>query len=278
VEDGDQPVQVVEPASGWHFPDLREVWERRELFYLMVRRDISVRYRQSVVGGTWAILQPLLFAIVFSVFFGNLASVPSAPGIPYPVLAVSGMVMWLFITDAITTAAESTVGSANLIERIHFPRVIIPLAAVVPALVDFAIAFLVVIAAMLVYGTAPSMRVVLLPLVILVAMTFIVGLALWLSALNVRYRDVQLVIPVAVLLGFFITPIVYPITLIPEIAKPFYALNPIVGILEGYRWVLFSSYDFPGLVLLGPVIAGPVLVVTGLLYFQRMETSFADVI
>jgi homopolymeric O-antigen transport system permease protein len=278
VEAGDPPVRVVEPATGWRFPDLREVWERRDLFHLMVRRDISVRYRQSAIGGTWAIVQPLLFAIVFSVFFGHLASVPSAPGIPYPVLAVSGMVMWLFITDAISLAANSTISSPNLIERVYFPRVVIPLAAVIPPLVDFAIAFIVVIGAMLVYGTAPSPRILLLPGVLLLAMTVIVGLGLWLSALNVRYRDVQQAVPIAVLLGFFITPIVYPITLIPAIALPFYSLNPAVGILEAYRWVLFSTYDFPGLVLLVPLLAGPVLVVTGLLYFQRMETSFADVI
>ena len=277
-DEADQPVRVVEPASGWRFPDVRELWDHRDLFYLMVRRDVSVRYRQSAIGAAWAIIQPLLFAIVFSVFFGNLSSVPSAPGIPYPVLAVSGMVMWLFITNAITVSSTSTISSANLISRVYFPRVIIPLAAVVPALVDFAVAFVVVIGAMLVYGTTPSVRVVLLPLVVLLAMTIIVGFGLLLSALNVRYRDVQQIVPVAVLLGFFITPIVYPITLIPAVAKPFYSLNPVVGVLEAYRWVLFSGYHFPGLVLIVPLIAGPLLVIGGLLYFERMETSFADVI
>lgn len=277
-DEDDQPVRVVEPASGWRFPNLRELWEHRDLFYLMVRRDISVRYRQSAVGAAWAIMQPLLFAIVFSVFFGQLSSVPSAPGIPYPVLAVSGMVMWLFITNAISVASNSTLSSANLISRVYFPRVVIPLAAVIPAILDFAIAFVVVIGAMLVYGTTPSPLVVLLPFVVLLALTIIVGMGLWLSALSVRYRDVQQVVPVAILLGFFITPIVYPITLIPAVAKPFYSLNPIVGVLEAYRWVLFSGYHFPGAVLLVPLIAGPLLVVTGLLYFERMETSFADVI
>jgi lipopolysaccharide transport system permease protein len=276
TEDDGQPVRVVEPASGWRFPDLRELWERRDLFYLMVRRDVSVRYRQSAIGPLWALAQPLLFAVVFSVFFGHLAHVPSAPGIPFPILALSGMVMWLFITEAITIAANSTVSSSNLISRVYFPRIVIPLAAIVPPIIDFAIAFLVLIAAMVVYTTAPSPFIFLLPVVILLTLTVIVGAGLWLSALNVRYRDVQQVVQVSVLLGFFITPIIYPLTIIPAVAKPFYVLNPIVGLLEAYRWTLFSDYAFPGVLLLVPVIAGPLLVVTGLIYFERMETSFAD--
>ena len=278
AEDGDQPVRVVEPASGWRFPDLREIWEHRDLLVMFVRRDLSVRYRQSVVGIAWVIMQPLLLAVVFSVFLGKYANVPSAPGIPYPVYAVSGMVMWLFISGALSASSDSTVGSSGLISRVYFPRLVIPLAAVIPSLVDFSVAFAVVIVAMLIYGTAPSVLIVLLPVVILVALTTVLGLGLWLSALHVRYRDVSQAVPFALLLGFFITPIMYPVTLIPAAIKPFYSLNPVVGILEGYRWTLFSGYDFPGLVLLVPVVASVVLLVTGLLYFERMETSFADVI
>jgi lipopolysaccharide transport system permease protein len=275
---GDEPVRVIEPARGWRFPDLREVWAHRDLFYVMVRRDISARYRQSAIGAMWAVLEPILFAVVFSLFFGKFADVPSAPGVPYPVYAVSGMVMWLFVSSALEAASISTVSSSALISRVYFPRLIIPLAAVFPPLVDFAVAFVVVIGAMLIYGVTPSVLVVLLPIVVVFALTTVVGMGLWLSALNVRYRDVQQGVPVALLLGFFITPIVYPITLIPTLAKPFYSLNPVVGILEGYRWTLFSGYDFPGAVLLGPLLASVLLVVTGLLYFERMETSFADVI
>lgn len=275
-DDDHQQVRVIEPISGWRFPDFREVWDRRDLLYIMVRRDTSARYRQSAVGPLWALAQPLLFAVIFAYFFGNLASVPSAPGIPFPVLALSGMVMWLFITEAVIVAASSMVGSANLISRVYFPRILIPLAALVPPCIDFALAFLVVIAAMAIYTIAPSPFIFLLPVVVVLTLTVIVGAALWLSALTVRYRDIQQILQVSVLLGFFITPIIYPLTLIPPLAKPFYSLNPIVGILEGYRWTLFSGYDFPGLVLLGPLIAGPLLVVTGVLYFQRMEISFAD--
>jgi lipopolysaccharide transport system permease protein len=276
--EAEQPVRVVEPARGWRFPDLREVWEHRDLLYLMVRRDISVRYRQSAIGATWAMLQPLLLAVVFSLFLGAYANVPSAPGIPYPVYAVSGMVMWLFFSGALSGVSASTITSSSLISRVYFPRLIIPLAAVIPHLVDFAIAFVVVIGAMLVYGTAPSPLVVLLPVVTLVALTTVVGMGLWLSALHVRYRDVSQAVPFALLLGFFISPIMYPVTLIPAAVEPFYALNPTVGVLEGYRWTLFSGYDFPGAVLLIPLAASIVLLISGLLYFERMETSFADVI
>jgi lipopolysaccharide transport system permease protein len=277
-EDAEQRVLVVEPASGWHFPDFREVWDHRDLFYLMVKRDISVRYRQSVIGVAWAILQPLLLAVVFSVFLGNFSNIESAPGIPYAVLAVSGMVMWLFVAEAVSNAANSTISSTTLISRVYFPRLIIPVASVIPSLVDFAISFVIVIGAMFVYGIEPSARIILLPAVVLVTMANVVGAGLWLSALHVKYRDVQQALPFAILVGFFVTPIVYPITKIPAGIKPIYDLNPVVGILEGYRWILFSVYDFPGAVLIVPVVAGAVLLVTGLLYFQRVENTFADVI
>ena len=276
--DDDLPVRVVEPATGWHFPDMHELWEHRDLLYLMVRRDISVRYRQSAVGVAWVILQPLLLAVVFSVFLGNFSNIESAPGIPYAVLAVSGMVMWLFVAESVSAAAGSTVSSSSLISRVYFPRVVIPLSAVIPYLLDFAISFVIVIGAMVVYGMEPSVRVLLLPVVLLVALINVIGIGLWLSALNVRYRDVNQVVPFAILVGFFITPIIYPLTTIPAAIRPIYNLNPVVGILEGYRWALFSVYDFPGAVLIVPVVAGVLLMITGLLYFQRMETSFADVI
>ena len=274
----DERVRIVEPVRGWRFPDLREVWHHRDLVYLIVRRDIAVRYRQSAIGALWAILQPLLLAVVFSIFLGHYANVPSAPGIPYPVFAVSGMVMWLFFASAMTLSSESTVASSELISRVYFPRSIIPMAAVLPPLVDFAIAFVVVIGAMLVYGTEPSIRILLLPAMTLLALMTALGLGLWLSALHVRYRDVKQAVPFAILLGFFITPITYPFSVIPSNVQPIYSLNPMVGVLEGYRWCLFSNFDFPGAVLLIPLIVGVVLLVTGALFFERMESTFADVI
>ena len=276
--EADEPVRVVEPATGLRFPDLREVWEHRDLIYLMVRRDISILYRQSAVGAGWAILQPVLLAVVFSVFLGLLAKVPSAQGIPYPVFAVSGMVMWLFFSTAMSRASESTMASSVLISRVYFPRVIIPVAAVFPSLVDFAVGFVVVLGAMFLYGTDPSARVVLLPVVVLVALTTALGIGLWLSALHVRYRDVQHILPFLILVGLFITPITYPFSLVPADLQPVYALNPLVGVLEGYRWTLFADYAFPGGVLVIPLVASIVLLITGALFFERMETTFADVI
>ena len=276
--EADQPVRVIEPPSGWRFPDFRELWDHRDLLYVMVRRDISARYRQSVFGASWAILEPILLAAVFALFLGQYANVPSVPGIPYGLLAVSGMVIWLFISSSLEKASLSTISSSALISRVYFPRLVIPLAAVIPPLVDFAIAFVVVLGAMVLYGVTPSIHIVLLPVVIVVTVTLIVGMALWLSALNVRYRDIQQAVPFVLLLSFFITPIIYPITQIPAAVKPFYSLNPAVGILEGYRWTLFSGYDFPGAILIVPAVASVVLLITGLFYFERTETSFADVI
>jgi lipopolysaccharide transport system permease protein len=277
-ETADEPVRVIEPATGWRFPDFRELWEHRDLLYVMVRRDISARYRQSVFGAFWAILEPVLLAAVFALFLGQYANVPSVPGIPYGLLAVSGMVIWLFISSSLEKASLSTISSSALLSRVYFPRLVIPLAAVVPPLVDFTIAFVVVLGAMVLYGVMPSIHIVLLPVVLVVTVMTIVGMALWLSALNVRYRDIQQAVPFVLLLSFFITPIIYPITQIPASVKPFYSLNPAVGILEGYRWTLFSGYDFPGAILLVPVVVGAALLITGLLYFERTETSFADVI
>jgi lipopolysaccharide transport system permease protein len=278
AESADEPVRVIEPASGWRFPNFRELWDHRDLLYVMVRRDIWARYRQSVFGASWAILEPVLLAAVFALFLGQYANVPSVPGIPYGLLAVSGMVIWLFISSSLEKASLSTISSSALISRVYFPRMVIPIAAVIPPLIDFCIAFVVVLGAMAIYGVTPSIHILLLPLVVLVALTTIVGMALWLSALNVRYRDIQQAVPFVLLVSFFITPIIYPITQIPAAVKPFYSLNPAVGILEGYRWTLFSGYDFPGAVLIVPLVASVVLLVTGLLYFEKTENSFADVI
>jgi lipopolysaccharide transport system permease protein len=272
------PVRVIEPASGWRFPDLRELWEHRDLLYLMVRRDIAVRYRQSAVGVFWAVLQPIMLAAVFSVFLSLRGGIPSEQGIPYPVFVVSGIVFWLFFGSCITKSSDSTVQSADLISRVYFPRAIIPIAAVIPPLVDFAVAFPVVIATMLLWGVDPSIRLLLLPLVIAVALTTALGLGLWLSALHVRYRDVKQAVPFMLLVGLFLTPTTYPFSLIPTSLQPIYALNPMVGVIEGYRWTLIGGYDFPGAVLLIPLIASVVLLISGALFFEKMETQFADVI
>jgi lipopolysaccharide transport system permease protein len=270
--------RVIEPDSGRRFPSLREIWRHRDLLYYLARRQVMVAYRQSVVGVFWAILQPLLLATVFSVFLGLLADVPSQPGVPYPVFAVSGMVLWMFIQQALQDASGSTVANEVLISKIYFPRLIIPLATMFKPAFDFAFAFLVVIGAMLLYSVQFHVQIVLIPAVFLLTAATVFGAALWLSALNVRYRDIQQVVPFLILVGLFISPITYPFSLVPENLQPVYALNPVVGLVEASRWTLFGSSDLTVVVILIPIVMSVVLLVSGAAYFQRAERSFADVI
>jgi lipopolysaccharide transport system permease protein len=277
--------RVIEPDSGSRFPSLSEIRRHRDLIYYLARREVMGRYKQSVVGVFWAILQPLLLTIVFSVFLGLLVNVPSQPGVPYPVFAVSGMVLWMFIQGALQSTSESTVANEILISKIYFPRIIIPLTAMCPAAVDFVFAFLVVIGAMLLYGVAFHPQILLMPFVFLLSAATVFGVGLWLSALNVKYRDVHQVVPFLILVGLFISPITYPFDLVSEnlpdnlqYLELVYALNPVVGLVEASRWTLFGSSDLTVFVLMVPVVTSLVLPVTGAAYFQRAERGFADVI
>lgn len=272
------PLTVIEPVGGLVFPDLRELWRRRDLLYLMVRRDLTVRYKQSVAGALWAVLQPVALAAVFSVFLGLLADVPSAEGIPYPVFALSGMVLWLFFTNALGRSSDSTVSSAELIAKVYFPRAAIPLAAAVGPVVDFAVAFVVVIGAVLVYGEPLGPSILLVPAIVPVVLALALGSGLWLSALYVRFRDIGLVVPFLIQVGLFVTPIIYPFSLVPDHLQWLYGLNPMVGTLELYRWMVFPDAAWPGLVVLVPLIVGPVLLVSGAAFFERSQRGFADVI
>jgi len=270
--------RVIEPDTGSRFPSLTEIWRHRDLVYYLARREVMAAYRQSVVGVFWAILQPLLLATVFSVFLGLLAKVPSQPGVPYPVFAVSGMVLWIFIQGALQNASESTVANEVLISKVYFPRIIIPLTSMFKPAFDFVFAFLVVIGAMLIYGVQFHVQIVVMPAVFLLTAATVFGAALWLSALNVRYRDIQQVVPFLILVGLFISPITYPFNLVPENLQLVYALNPVVGLAEASRWALFGTTDFPALVILVPIVGSIVLLVSGAAYFQRAERGFADVI
>jgi lipopolysaccharide transport system permease protein len=270
--------RVIEPQTRLRLPQLRELWEYRDLLARLARRDLSVRYKQSAVGVLWAILQPLLLGIVFSVFLGSLADVPSGNGVEYPVFALSGMVMWLFFANAMSLASQSTVSNAQLISKVYFPRIIIPLAAVIQPAIDFALALLVVFAALAVYGVEIGPQILLLPLLMPLALAVALGLGLWLSALHVKYRDVQVIVPFAVQVGLFVTPILYPFELVPDNLQWLYSLNPMVGVLELYRWMLFDGSDWPGAIVLIPIGAAIVLLASGAIFFQRAERSFADVI
>lgn len=271
--------RVIDAGRKVALPDLRELWDYRDLAYFLARRDVSIRYKQTAIGVVWGLLQPLALAGVFSVFLGLLAHVPSRAGIPYPLFALSGMVMWLYFTAALSRVSDSTVSSAELITKVYFPRMVIPLAAVVPPLIEFALAFVVVLGAMILYGHPPQLEILLVPAPVLLALATALGSGLWLSALHVRYRDVRLVVPFLVQVGLFVTPIVYPLSTIPRHLQPLYALNPVVGVLEIYRWCLFPGGGSPAWYVVAiPILASVVLIGTGVLYFVRAEREFADLI
>ena len=269
--------RVIEPAPAWPFPDLKELWAHRDLVYFLSRRDVAIRYKQSVIGTFWAVLQPVLLAGVFSVFLGLLAKVPSESGIPYPLFAVSGIVMWLFISQGIIKATTSTVESSAMISKVYFPRIAVPLAAVIPSTVDFAVAFLVVVLVGLGYGFVPGPQILLIPSVLVLAFALALGTGLWAAALNAKYRDVQHLVSFALLLGLFIAPIVYPLSQVPENMQILYSLNPTVGVLEAYRWMLLGVHPEVFSIVMAVVISA-ILLVTGVIYFRRAEQSFADVL
>jgi lipopolysaccharide transport system permease protein len=271
-------VTVIEPPSGVGWPDWRELWAHRELVYVLARRDIAIKYKQTAIGATWAVLQPLSLAAVFSLFFGLLAHIKTGSSVPYPVFAIVGMVTWIFFTSAFMKVSDSTVMSAPLIEKVYFPRLIIPLAAVFAPAVDFAIGFGVALAVTLAYGIVPPVQIVLVPFVLLLVLSIAFGIGTWLAAVHVKYRDIGNLVGFLILVGLFITPIVYPFSNIPSEYHVLYGLNPMVGILELMRWMMFPDADFPGLLALVPIVESVVLVLAGILYFERSERDFADVI
>jgi lipopolysaccharide transport system permease protein len=271
-------VTVIEPPSGVGWPNWRELWAHRELIYVLARRDVSIKYKQTVIGAAWAVIQPLSLAAVFSLFFGLLAHIKTGSSVPYPVFAIVGMVTWIFFTSAFMKVSDSTVMSAPLIEKVYFPRLVIPLSAVFAPAVDFAIGFLVALVVTLAYGIVPPVQVVLVPFVLLLVLSVAFGLGTWLAAIHVKYRDIGNLVGFMILVGLFITPIVYPFSNIPSEYHALYGLNPMVGILELMRWMMFPGADFPGLLALVPVVEAAALVLGGVLYFERSERAFADVI
>lgn len=267
--DADARAELVRPQT---------IWRYRELVYFLAHRDVSIRYKQSAIGIAWAVLQPVLLAVVFSVFLGLLAKVPSDYGVPYPVFAVAGLVVWMFFSLGLSRAADSAVAISNLISKVWFPRIVIPVAAVLPPTLDFLIALVVVIGAMLIYGVALTPTMLLVPLIVPLVLVTALGFGVWLAALNVRYRDISVAVPFVIQLGLFITPVIYPFSLVPANLQPLYALNPIVGILELYRWMLFAEAPFPGWLIAVPLVMGPIALMAGSRYFARAERDFADVI
>ena len=234
------PTIRIEPSQGWVPLSLSELWEYRELFFFLTWRDIKVRYKQTLLGASWAIIQPLFTMLVFSLFFGKLAGIPS-DDIPYPIFAFAALVPWTFFANALTQSSNSLVQGSNLIKKVYFPRLALPISNVCSGIVDFLLAFAVLIVLMLIYGIVPSWRVIVLPLLLLLAFTTSLGVGLWLSAMNVRYRDVRYVVPFLVQFWMFATPIAYPSSMLSEPWRTVYGINPMVGVVEGFRWALLQT-------------------------------------
>jgi lipopolysaccharide transport system permease protein len=273
----DAPITRIRPLSGWAPLHLGELWEYRDLLRLLAWRDIRVRYKQTVLGAAWAVLQPLLTMAVFSLFFGRLAKVPS-DGLPYPIFAFAALVPWGFFSTSLTQASNSLVGNANLIQKVYFPRLVVPMSCAASALVDMCISFVVLLGFMLWYRIVPTAKVVWLPVFVVLALITSLGAGLWLSALNVRYRDVRYTVPFLVQFWLFATPIAYPSSLLPEPWRTVYGLNPMVGVVEGFRWALLGAKTAPGAAAAVSGLAALVLLVSGALFFRRMEATFADVV
>lgn len=271
------PESVIRPATGWAALDLRALWERRELVAFLTWRDISVRYKQTALGAAWAILQPLFTMLVFSLFFGRLGGLPS-DNRPYPLFTLCGLLPWQLFAYALTQASNSLVANERLVTKVYFPRLILPLASTLSGLVDFGIAFLLLAAMLVFYRVTPTWAVLTLPVFILLAGLAALAVGLWLSALNVQYRDVRYTIPFLTQFWLFATPIAYPSSLIPEPWRALYGLNPMAGVVEGFRWALLGlEQPSVGLLVVSAVMV-VLLLVGGLYYFRRMERTFADVV
>lgn len=272
------PVIRIEPSQGWVSLRLRELWQYRELLYFLVWRDVKVRYKQTVMGAAWAIIQPFFTMVVFSVFFGRLAKIPS-DGIPYPIFSYTALVPWAFFANGLTQSSNSLVGGARLIKKVYFPRLAMPIATVLSGGVDFLLAFLVLLGMMLVYGIVPTVNVLWLPLLLLLSMVTSLGTGLWLSAMNVQFRDVHYIVPFIAQFWMFITPIAYPSSLIEDpLLRTLYGINPMAGVVEGFRWALLGRGTAPGPILVASSLAALALLISGAFYFRRMEKTFADVV
>lgn len=275
----EENVQIIriEPTKGWVALQLKELWAYRELLYFLVWRDIKVRYKQTALGAAWAIIQPVFTMIVFSIVFGRLGKIPS-DGIPYPIFTLAALVPWTFFSQGLSQASNSLVGSAHLIKKVYFPRLSVPIAAVTSGLIDLALAFVVLLGMMVYYGILPTIHVVWLPPLLLLTVVTSLGVSLWLSALNVQFRDVRHVLPFLTQLWLFATPIAYPSSLLPEPWKMLYSINPMVGVVEGFRWALLGADSAPGPMIIVSALAALAILVSGTFYFRRLEKTFADVI
>lgn len=277
------PVLVIGAGGGRVRLRLHEIWEYRELLYFFIWRDVKVRYKQTILGAAWAVLQPAMSAAVFTVFFGRLAGMPS-DGLPYPLFAYAGLLVWTFFSGGISQASNSLVGSANLITKVYFPRLVVPAASILSGLLDLAVATPVLVLLMIGYAVRPGPGILLLPAVLLLALTATIGVALWLSALTVEYRDVRYIVPFLVQLWLFLTPVIYPASQVgPLLASRglppwLLGLNPMAGVVEGFRWAVLGTPTAPWPLLATSAIFAVVVLTSGAHYFRAVERSFADVV
>ena len=276
VTGDDTPVTLIEPSQGWVSLKLDELWAYRELLYFFIWRDIKVRYKQTVLGVSWAIIQPVFTMVIFSLFFGRLAKVPS-DGLPYPIFSYAALVPWTFFANALTQASNSLIVSSNMLKKIYFPRLTLPIATVLAGIVDFVLAFSVLLGMIFFYNLRPTINVIWLPLFLLLALITSLGVGLWLSAMNVQFRDVRYTVPFLTQAWLFATPIAYPSSLLSEPWRTLYGLNPMVGVVEGFRWALLGTDTAPGPIIIVSALMSVAILVSGAFYFRRMEKTFADV-
>lgn len=270
-------VTVIRPTSGWSALNLADIWAHRELLYFLIWSDLKLRYKQTSLGAVWAVLQPLLTMVVYSVFLGRLARVPS-DGIAYPVFVYTALVPWTYFANALTQSSLSLIRHERVITRVYFPRLIIPLSAISAGLVDLGITFVLLVGIVIYYGIMPGVAILLLPLFVLLATVTALAVSLWLSALNVQYRDVRYTVPFLTQVWMFVTPVIYPSSLIPDRWHVLYGLNPMAGVVEGFRWSLLGQ-DNPSVpILIASAVMTIVILIGGLYYFRRMERTFADVV
>jgi len=268
---------VIRPRKGWQLFNIGELREYSDLFYFLCARYVQIRYKQTVLGGLWAIIQPLFMMLVFTLFFGYLAKVPS-DGIPYPIFSFSAMVAWTYFANALALSGNSLVENTPLISKVYFPRLLMPLAPIVASLLDFAIAFVVLLGMMLYYGIYPGLTALLLPVLVLIMLLTVSGMGALLAALNAKYRDIKYVVPLLIQLWMFLSPVVYPASLVPETYRLWYAVNPMAGVIEGFRSALLGTSPFPTQMVFISGLVSLVIFVLGLLYFRQAERYFADVI
>lgn len=273
----DLPVIRIQPTKGWVSLKLNELWDYRELLYFLAWRDVKVRYKQTILGASWAIIQPFFTMVVFSIVFGKVARIPS-DGIPYPIFSFAALVPWTFFANGLNKSTESLVTGSGMIKKIYFPRLVLPISAVSSGLVDFALSFVILLAMMLYFGTLPTWNVIWLPFLLLLGYMTSLGVGMWLTAMNVQFRDIRYVVPFLVQVWMYASPIVYPSSMFGEPWRTVYALNPMVGVIEGFRWALLGVDTRPGPMIIISTLVALGMLVSGAFYFRRLERSFADVV